>query len=227
MSLKFWLMFLVPAVGSLLGTLATITGNNLVIVAICALAVGLAGIIPQLPDNFSFGGRTDGKTRTPSSSLRDIGMGFTTGCLSFIITFFLPLMIFSRAAMDGIYDAGIRPDDFLHNRVVTQVFHTALLGAIPLNLLIGATIIANANRPWLASLVAGVGFIVASTGISVIGAEESRANVAANPLGMLAMMTGLALLLALIYIAGTFVRNLIIRRNVKTEPESHSQPNPS
>ena len=227
MSLKFWLMFLVPTVGSLLGALAAITENNLVIVVICALAVGLAGVIPQLPDNFSFGGRTGGNAKTPSSSLRDVGLGFTTGCLSFIITFFLPLMIFSRAAMDGVYYAGIQPDDYLRYTVVTQIFYTALLGSIPLNLLVGATIIASANRPLLASLAAGVGFIVASTGTSIIGAEESRANVAANPLGTVAAMAGVALLLALIYIAGTFVRNLIIHRGAKTEPHAGTQPTPS
>jgi hypothetical protein len=159
--------------------------------------------------------------------LRDIGLGFTTGCLSFILTFFMPLMLFSRAAMDGIYYAGIQPDGYLTGTVVTQIFNTALLGAVPLNLLIGATIIANASRPWLAALAAGVGFIVASAGTSVAGAEESRATAMANPLGFLAMMTGVALLLAVIYMAGTFVRNLIVHRKAKPEQDAGTQPNPS
>jgi hypothetical protein len=226
MSIKYWLMFLVPAVGSLLGGLAAIMENNIAIVVICALAVGLAGIIPQLPDNFSFAG-AGGATRTPSALLRDIGLGFTTGCLSFILTFFMPLMLFSRAAMDGIYYAGIQPDGYLTGTVVTQIFNTALLGAVPLNLLIGATIIANASRPWRAALAAGLGFIVASAGTSIAGAEESRATAMANPLGFLAMMTGVALLLALIYVAGAFVRDLIVHRKAKPEQDAGTQPNPS
>jgi hypothetical protein len=135
-------------------------------------------------------------------------------------------MLFSRAAMDGIYDAGIQSDAILTNTVVTQIFNTALLGAIPLNLLIGATIIANASRPWLAAIAAGVGFIVASAGTSMV-AEESRARMADNPLAFLAMMTGVALLLALIYIAGAFVRNLIVHRKSGTEQDASAQPNPS
>jgi hypothetical protein len=139
----------------------------------------------------------------------------------------MPLMLFSRAAMDGIYDAGIQSDAILTNTVVTQIFNTALLGAIPLNLLIGATIIANASRPWLAAIAAGVGFIVASAGTSMVGAEESRARMADNPLAFLAMTTGVALLLALIYIAGAFVRNLIVHRKSGTEQDASAQPNPS
>jgi hypothetical protein len=40
-------------------------------------------------------------------------------------------------------------------------------------------------------------------------------------------MTGVALILAVIYIAGTFVRNLIVHRKGKAEQDAGAQPNPS
>lgn len=213
MSLKLWLMFLVPTIGALLTCLLSVTGNNIVLVAMCALVAGLTGIVPQLPDDFSFLGRRLGSANTGATLIRDLGMGIATGCFSFIITFFMPLMLFSRAVGDAMYDVGIQADNSQFESVVSAIWLTTLIGAVPLNALIGATIIANAQRSWLAALMTGIGFMVTSVFVGIVGASETSARIADNPLGFLGVTVACALAIALIVFLGALARSAFVRQS--------------
>jgi hypothetical protein len=211
MSLKQWLMFLVPTVGSLLTCLLSVTGNNIVLIIMAALVAGLTGIVPQLPDNFLFLGRKIGSAETGNRVLRDVGLGFATGCFSFVITYLLPMMLFGRAIDDALYGAGIYADDYQMRMITDAIWVSTLIGTVPLNALIGATIIANAQRPWLAALIAGFGFATTSVTVSVLAIAESASRLAANPLLALGIMFGVALVVAITMFAGAFARDLILR----------------
>jgi hypothetical protein len=211
MSLKLWLMFLVPTVGSCLLACLSVTGNNVVLVIMCALVAGLTGIVPQLPDNFLFLGRRIGSTETGNRVLRDVGMGFATGCFSFVITYLLPMMLFGRAIDDALYRAGINPDQYQIQVITDAIWVSSLIGTVPLNALIGATIIANAQRPWLAALIAGFGFATTSVTVSILEIAESASRLAANPLLSLGIAFGVASAVAITMFAGAFARDLILR----------------